>query len=150
MENLEELKEKFYERENKRKLELLRTLDLEPLFNWLRAVTGIVELEFEVEKDEKDFEIEFKSQNIVEYSGIMQLNFTGLYIEDFGSGINSTKPRYYDNEEIDYTKDYDIYYWASIHFNYEHIDGGTNGAKLGSAIYKNGKWEFSLEKDRKR
>ena len=30
MENLEELKEKFYERENKRKLELLRTLDLEP------------------------------------------------------------------------------------------------------------------------
>ena len=27
MENLEELKEKFYERENKRKLELLRNLD---------------------------------------------------------------------------------------------------------------------------
>ena len=150
MEN--ELRDKFYERENIRKEELVKALDMEPLFNWLREVTGL-DLKFEVQriadKNRDEYRIDFTSQNIVQHSGIMQLNFTELYIDTFGNSVSSSKPDYYDKEEIDYTKDYNLYYWVSIHFSYKHIGGGSNGTKLGSATCKNGEWEFSLLKDEK-
>lgn len=141
-----ELRENFYNREKERKEKFKNELDLEPLFNWLREVTGIKELKFEIEITKDS--VEFCSQNISDKSGVASLMLKELYINNFSSAVTSTAPRYYDDEEIDYTKDYDIYYYTSIHFSYSHYMGGSNGHDFGKATYKDGKWEFKLDKDR--
>lgn len=140
-----DLRENFYNREQERKEEFKNKLDLEPLFDWLREKTGIKDLEFEVEKTKDS--VDFCSQNIAHKAGVASLMFKELYINNMGTGICSTAPKYYDSEEIDYTKDYDIYYWTSIHFSYHHYKGGSNGHSFGVATYKNNEWKFELDKD---
>lgn len=145
--NEEELKRKaFYERERKRKDEFKESIDLTPVFQWLSKVTGL-ELNFVYDTNKQDM-ISFESNNIVDKIGAIGLAFESVVIDTFGNGITSTKPTIYDTEKIDYDKDYDLYYWASIHFSYRHVGGGTNGVEFATVQYVNGEWKFTLLKEK--
>lgn len=134
----------YHDRTDKRMNEFKQNLDLNPLFDWLREVTGINDLKFEVDR-KQDNRIYWSSQNIVDKVGVMKFAFSEVVIESFSNGIATTAPDYYSSEKIDYDKDYDLYYWVSIHFAYRAKGGGTNGVDLASAQYKDGKWKFDIE-----
>lgn len=146
----EEERDAYYERTKKRVQEYADNLDLTPLFNWLKEITGINDLTFEVKKDTDAGKprLNWESNNIVDKIGVMKFAFKDVRLESFGNGVTTTAPDYYDSEVIDFNKDYDVYYWCSVHFGYEHIDGGTNGASIGKAVCKEGKWSFSLDTER--
>lgn len=145
-ENEEAKRDAYYERTYKRIEEYQKNLDLTPLFNWIKEVTGISDLKFNVEKTNrnKDYRIEFESDNIIDKCGVMKFAFNDVRINSFGNGVTTTAPNYYDSEKIDYNKDYDLYYWVSLHFSYQLVEGGSNGCKFGRAMCKEGKWEFKL------
>ena len=44
----------------------------------------------------------------------------------------------------------ELYYWASVHLNYDHQGGGSNGAKIGYIRFSKGKWEIESEEERNR
>ena len=67
-------------------------------------------------------------------------------VENFGGGIGTSEP-YYDK---DYSKPVDkVFYWMSIHYEYSHIDGGSNGASIATAWFsEDGKWTLESDKER--
>lgn len=71
-----------------------------------------------------------------------------FYIENFSGGIGCSEP--YSFEDRDYSKPVkDVYYWMEIHYSYQHIRGGSNGASIGTAIFgEDGKWTFMADIER--
>lgn len=67
-------------------------------------------------------------------------------VENFGGGIGTSEPYY--NE--DFSKPVDkVYYWMSIHYEYSHINGGSNGASIATAWFsEDGKWTLQTDRER--
>lgn len=68
-------------------------------------------------------------------------------IENFGGGIGCSEP--YCLDDRDYSKPVkEVYYWMDVQYSYKHIDGGSNGASIGTAYFKeDGKWTFVPDVD---
>lgn len=128
--------------------------NLEPLFDYIRNLIGMPDLEFTVEVNNynnKDY-IEFKSEDIHDHFLIRNAwakfrvsNFnSGLYKQKYEDGLDR-----YNSKETDLTKLAEINHWWSIHFSYQHWGGGTNGAEIADAwVDDKFNWTFKSEKER--
>lgn len=115
------------------------SVPMEELFDKIREVTGLPELEFshKVEKFPygNGIGITFESQDIADQAGFLDLMFKTLYI-------------YTGNNQIFADKQTgELTYWAVISFRYDLQSGGSNGSDFMRVWYSasNG-WFFQLEK----
>lgn len=112
---------------------------MEELFDKIREVTGISELEFDYEVKKYPYGngigIKFQSQDIVDKVGFLDLMFKTLYI-------------YTGNNQIFTDKQTGkLAYWAIISFRYDLQSGGSNGSDFMTAWYsEDSGWTFRLEK----
>ena len=76
------------------------------------------------------------------------LAWTEFRVTNFGGGLGASEPYY--SSERDYSKPVkSVFYWMEIHYEYRHIDGGTNGATIATALFsEDGKWTLKSEKER--
>ena len=123
-------------------LEFAKSIPFEGLFDEIRAVTGIQDLEFTVNLDRKNYKGDiipaYTSQDIADRTGFLNgLLFKSIVIAQF-------------NSEVCYhTEDKRLYYWGTVAFKYVHPAGGSNGHTFMTVWYDavNG-WEFKLDKER--
>lgn len=116
------------------------SVPMEELFNKLREVTGIPELEFDYEIKKYPYGngvgIKFQSQDIVDKVGFLDLMFKTLYIY---TGSNQI---FVDEQTGELT------YWAVISFRYDLQSLGSNGSDFMTVWYSGSKgWTFRLGKD---
>jgi hypothetical protein len=124
---------------------------LEPMFDYIRKIVGISDLTFTINVGKKY--IGFTSNDISD-NFIIRNAWADFRIGNFNSGLS--KEKYEDGvdkydikkEETDLSKPAKINYWWSIHYNYEHLDGGTNGARIADAwVDDKFNWTFRSEKE---
>jgi hypothetical protein len=117
------------------------SVPMEELFDKLREVTGIPELEFDYEVIKYPYGngigIKFQSQNIIDKAGFLDLMFKTLYI-------------YTGNNQIFIDKQTgELTYWAIVSFRYDLQSLGSNGSDFMRVWYSDSKgWLFQLAKDR--
>lgn len=98
-------------------------------------------------------------ENLAENDPLLGLAWYKMHINNFNGGnvwsrefgVKGAKSNYYSStyeaEDIDYSKPIEVGFTIDIHYAYEHIDGGTNGAKIGYAYYDGNEWKVELDKD---
>lgn len=115
--------------------------NMEKLFDLINNFVG----------EDMDFHytVDFEKQKISIASGVdlsdrpfIRFAWKEFYIENFGGGVGCDEPYY--STDRDYSKPVkEVWYWMSIHYSYRHIDGGTNGASIGTAVFnEDGNWTF--------
>ena len=113
------------------------------LFDKIREVTGIQDLEFTVDTGARNYRNDiiprYSSQDIVDKVGFLNgLLFDSIVIAQFNSQVS------YDTEHNR------PYYWGTVAFSYTHPAGGSNGHTFMTVWYdKVNGWEFKLDKDRR-
>lgn len=124
---------------------------LEPMFDYIRKLVGTSDLTFTIDAGKKY--IGFTSNDISD-NFIIRNAWAEFRIGSFNSGLSKEKyedgvDKYDIKKETDLSKPAKIEYWWSIHYNYEHLDGGTNGARIADAwVDDKFNWAFRSEKDR--
>ena len=117
------------------------TVPMEELFDKIREVTSLPELEFDYEVKKYPYGngigIKFQSQDIADKAGFLDLIFKTLYIYTGNNQI-------FASEQTG-----ELTYWAVISFRYDLQGGGSNGADFMRAWYtENSGWIFQLEKEK--
>lgn len=116
---------------------------------------------FEVKSVQGQPYVSYESiENLVDGNPILGLAWKEMRINNFNGGrvwskehgLPGAKMFYssYDAKDIDYTKPMSVGFNIDLHYSYEHIDGGSNGAKIGWASYDGERWSVDLDKDAKR
>ena len=126
-----------YEIENKTTAEAFEKID--DLFEAIRTLVKMPELKFLPEITEDRWgkkRIDFESDDLTESDYLISLAWKRFRISTFNSNScidrKTEKPRY----------------WLTVHYTYEHHDGGRNGAEIGYAEFQDGKWSFWSEIER--
>lgn len=146
-----EARDNFYERTNQRVEEFVHEIPFDELFDYIKKITNINDLQFNVEyKKTRAGEVypTFESQNIADRLGFLSLIFKEATIGSFSSGVSVHKPQSY--KDIDYSIDYPLSYYCSVTLNYELMSYGRNGCNFLKAYYEDGQWQFILEADTRR
>lgn len=108
--------------------------NMQGLFGFIDAYLG-EKMNFSYTVDEKRRKIDIESKTDLADKPFICLAWKKFTIENFGGGLSCDAPYYV--EELDYSKPVNcVYYWMSIHYSYQHISGGTNGAEIGTAFFK--------------
>ena len=127
---------------NEEALTFAKTIPFEGLFDKIREVTGIQDLDFIVNLDRKNYRGDivpsYMSQDLVNRVGFLNgLLFDSIVIRQFNSQVSYS-------EEGDYP-----YYWGTVSFSYTHPAGGSNGHTFMTVWYDEGNgWTFKLDKER--
>ena len=140
-----ELRDQYYRRKKQRIAEYAEEIPFDELFDYIRKLTGLDDLQFTVKLMEDRYGNvypKFKSQDIVDKVGFLKLMFSEIEISEFNSQISAREPE--DYHDLDYTQDYPLHYWCTVDFSYTHPGGGSNGCTFLTAWY-DGSWEFRLE-----
>lgn len=115
--------------------------------------------EFEIKKDYRGSKyLSYESvENLAERDPLLALAWYKMTISNFNGGKTWSREfglpgatknySYYAAKDIDYSKPIEVGFTIDIHYGYEHIDGGTNGAKIGWAHYDGNEWKVELDKD---
>lgn len=117
--------------------EFAESIDLTPLYDKLKEMTGIDSLSFtdRVIARTGDVYIDIKSNDIIDYCGVFKLALTECHIETFNSGIVISE----DTDEP--------YWWGTMDLRYTHKGGGFNGSRILRFSYNEepGNWLFNEE-----
>lgn len=116
------------------KLEFVKSVNLEELFNKIKEVLGIeVEFEVEIKTDYRNSPyINIESNNLVNQSGIFAKVFSDVRVQTFNTSIAKDE------------KTNEYYYWLTVSLRHQLKEGGSNGVKLLTAWYQNNEWKFEL------
>lgn len=106
------------------------------------------DLKFSYTLDADKQRVDIKSGVDLADRPLINLAWKEFRVANFGGGLGASEP-YYDK---DYSKPVErVFYWMSIHYEYSHIDGGSNGASIATAwFYEDGKWTLKTDKERNR
>lgn len=144
-----ELEKAYYVRTDKRIEQFIENIPFNELYDYIRKIIDVPDLKFNmtIKEGRNGLYPMIESEDITEYIGVMKFAFSEMTIGTFNSSVSVNTPK--DYNDMDYTQDYPLDYWCTIHFSYRHYGGGTNGADFLTAWYddKSG-WTFRLEKDR--
>ena len=108
-------------------------IDLTPLYDKLRQMSGISGLEFTSKVDVSPAHIEIQSVSVLDACGVFKLGLQNCVFETFNSRIN-------------FLEDSDVpYWWGTIDLRYSNKRGGTNGIEVLRFSYNEepGKWIFN-------
>ena len=133
------------------------------LFDLINEKTGLnLHYSFEIKGDAYGRPyVSYESvENLVDGNPILGLAWKEMHINNFNGGsvwreehgIPGAEKFYssYDAKDIDYTKPMTVGFNIDLHYSYEHISGGSNGARIGWARYDGEKWTVDLDKDSER
>lgn len=130
---------KYYPSYDER-LEFANRIPLEELWNKLRDLTELPDLQFEYEikNTRGDVCITFTSQDLADQIGFLELAFRTFKIASFNSSVG------YDDKKNE------LYLWCTIDFRYDLQEMGSNGAQFLTAWYSDSEgWTFRTDKDRR-
>lgn len=127
--------------------EAVKPENMNALFALINGLVG-EDMEFTYTVNERKQRIDIQSGVDLSDRPFISLAWKEFRIENFGGGLGCEEA--YDDIDRDYSKPVkSVYYWMSIHYAYEHIDGGSNGAEIATAWFgEDGKWKLRTEKER--
>lgn len=128
---------------NKAKEDLLKEIDLEPLYEEIRKTIyeTTIAHEVSIKFTSKIIDgrcgkyIEIQSEELIYKVGIMAAALKSVRLETFNSSLE------FDKETLK------AYWWGSISFRYEIANGGSNGMHVLYFKLKNGKYTFDRVKE---
>lgn len=112
-------------------LEFAENIDINPLFDKIRSITGLSDLKFTHKIYERNgyVSIQFQSQDISDKIGFLKLIFSEINIEQFNSEVRE--------------KNENMFWWGTVDFRYKHPHGGSNGCTFLTFRYdERSGWEF--------
>ena len=104
------------------------SIDFDKLEKRLRNAVGIDNLKLKIAEPDiskNSVYISYESDNLIEHCGMMKTVFNNVVVDDFGAGV--------------FVENGKLYYSAAPHISWNHIDGGSNGAKLSLRLFWDGK-----------
>lgn len=116
--------------------EFFNKIDFTPLLEEIRKRVNDNSVVFEQEPTLGKFNfdrwtVKYSSQNVSDKCGIMSGIYEECYIKNFGGGISKDKET---NE---------LFFWTQVHFSFQYVNGGSNGAEIFNATYTDEKgWVF--------
>lgn len=127
--------------------EVSKTESMNALFAIINDLVG-EDLKFGYSVNAEKRKIDICSEVDLSDKPLICLAWREFRVENFGGGLGCSEAYY--SSDRDYSKPVkEVHYWMSIHFAYEHHDGGSNGAEIGTAIFgEDGKWIFEASKER--
>lgn len=127
--------------------EAVKPESMSALFALINGLFG-EDLEFSYSVDEARRRIDIKSGVDLSDRPLICLAWKEFRIENFGGGLGCDEEHW--EEDRDYSKPVkNVCYRMSIHYAYTHIDGGTNGAAIATALFgEDGEWKLETEKER--
>lgn len=156
----------YAEKANKARNELFDAgvANLNQLWKQLNEKLGLdLQYKTEIKWDghERQNVIDFESDNIADKNPVIAMAWHDFRICNFScgkarwkaQGLEGKKEKYYGGYElpdIDYDKPAELWFVLDLHFSYKHNDGGSNGAKIGTAYYESGNWNVIWSADNKR
>lgn len=128
---------------NKSKEDLLKEIDLEPLYEEIRKTINettttdgsSIKFTSKIIDGRCGKYIEIQSEELIDKVGIMAAALKSVKLETFNSSLEFNE------------KTLKAYWWGSISFRYEIADGGSNGMKVLYFDFKNGKYTFDRIKE---
>lgn len=114
---------------------------IDGLYDLIRSAVKMPSLRFEgkiVEGRYGNKRIEFESEDLSQGDFLISLAWKEFKIKDFNSQAGEDK------------ETGKPFYWIFVNYNYQHIDGGSNGATIGNAYFLDNKWIFQLDKDNRK
>ena len=133
------------ERKEKLFAEATKPEKMQELFALINGLVGEdMKFTYKVNKDKQKIEIE--SGVDLSDRPFIRLAWKEFRITNFGGGLGTNEHHYGE----DYSKPVEkVFYWMSIHYEYSHIDGGSNGASIATAWFsEDGKWTFESDEER--
>ena len=120
-------------------LDYFNSIDFKPLLDKITELIGLkLTYDISIEKNRfgtyNYFEIKNR-ENLVDNFPILALAWREFKVSTFSANISC------DQETGT------LRLWCTIEFSYRHCDGGTNGAKILTAWYEEGKWIIKPEKE---
>lgn len=125
--------------------EVTKPENMNGLFDLINGLFG-EDLKFTYTVNAERQRIDIKSGVNLADRPLICLAWKDFRVENFGGGIGTSEPYY----EKNYSKPVDkVFYWMSIHYEYSHIDGGSNGASIATVWFsEDGKWTLETDKQR--
>lgn len=121
-------------------LDFFNSIYFKPLLDKINELIGL-ELTYDISIEKNSFgkynyfEIKNK-ENLVDNFPILALAWKEFKVSTFNANICCDK------------KTGELSLWCTIDFSYKHCGGGTNGATILTAWYRNGEWIMRTEKGR--
>ena len=127
--------------------EVTKPENMNGLFDLINKLFG-EELKFTYTVDAEKKRIDIESGVNLADRPLICLAWKDFFVTNFGGGIGCSEPYYSDDR--DYSKPVkEVHYWMDIHYSYQHINGGSNGASIGTAFFnEDGKWTFTPDIER--
>ena len=119
-------------------LDFFNSIDFKPLLDKINSLIGL-ELTYDISIEKNSFgtyscfKIKNK-ENLVDNFPILALAWKEFKVSTFNANICCDK------------KTGELKIWCTIDFSYRHYSGGTNGATILTAWYRNGEWIMGTEK----
>ena len=140
----EKIERKWYEEVNVEKNRILKIAyeKLDTLYIKIRELTKLDDLKFTSSLNEEKCTFDFESENIADRDHLIRIAWKNMTIGNWGCWVNAGNR----------IKDDDYYYSGGrpdinsevkgsgrvnvqIHYSYNHIDGGSNGAYIARATF---------------
>ena len=131
---IKENEEKYIDEREDEVKEFFNSINFDELFNKIRETVGDKTIKFSKPElkgfNYNGFGVDWNSEDIVDKCGVIKIAFDKCMISGYGNGIYVDK------------KSNKLFYSASVHFEFELSEGGSNGIKIMSASFFDGKWNF--------
>lgn len=119
-------------------LDYFNSIDFKPLLDKINELIGL-ELTYDISIEKNNFGtynyFKIKNrENLIDNFPILALAWKEFKVSTFNANICCDK------------KTGELKIWCTIDFSYRHYSGGTNGATILTAWYKNGEWIMGTEK----
>lgn len=117
------------------RLDYINSINFVSLYKEIRKRVNDENISFELkttinnERNELRIAIVSK-EDLKDRCGIMSNLYESVKLETFNSAVCTDKEG-------------KIYYWCTIEFRFSYKDGGSNGADILKAVYKNDEWSFA-------
>jgi hypothetical protein len=112
--------------------ELMSKFNVEPLAKKIEELLGVdVDLKWEIEEHPRaGLRLKLSSRELIDDAGVFRAALKSVHLGEFNSKIS--------------TKDGQTTSWSTIYLQYEHLEGGSNGAEVLSASFNfnSGVWKF--------
>ena len=121
-------------------LDFFNSIDFKPLLDKINSLIGL-ELTYDISIEKNSFgtynyfKIKNK-ENLVDNFPILALAWKEFKVSTFNANICCDK------------KTGELKIWCTVDFSYRHCSGGTNGATILTAWYRNGEWIMQPESGR--
>lgn len=126
--------------------EVVKQERMDELFALINTLFG-EDLQFTYKVSEEKKRIDIESGVNLADRPLICLAWNEFRVTSFSGGVGCDEPYYSDDRDCSKPVE-SVFYWMDIHYEYSHINGGSNGASIATATFgEDGKWTLRTDKE---